>query len=162
MKKELISKGHQFSGISDTEVVALSIAEWGNEAFRKFNGFFALAYVELDKQQLTLARDKLGQKPLYYACNTASVFFGSTENLVPKRHCGNIRNESYVDFITYGFVPSPNTMYSNLFSVNPGSYISFAYDNKKITVTESYIFKPNNDAAVPTFKGLLLYIAISK
>ena len=144
LKKKLISKGHHFVGISDTEVVALSIAEWGNKAFEKFNGFYALAYIDLGNKKLTLARDKLGQKPLYYARNTESVFFGSTETLVPKKHCGNIRNESYVDFITYGFVPSPNTMFRNLFSVKPGSYISFSYRNEKISVTEeTRYWQPN-------------------
>ena len=84
LKSELQSKGYEFKGISDTEVVAISIFHWGNKAFEKFNGFFSIVYFDSKKKTLTLARDRVGQKPLYYSFNHKSVFFGSTENLVPR------------------------------------------------------------------------------
>ncbi len=148
LKVELEFMGYKFNGISDTEVVAVSIYHWGNEAFEKFNGFFSIAYFNLDKRRLTLARDRLGQKPLYYSKNDKSVFFGSTENLVPKQFCGSPRKESLIDFITFGFVPSPKTMFENLFSINPGSFIEFSFINEKVMIEKSqYYWKPiiNNE-----------------
>ena len=53
LKSELLSLGYEFKGISDTEVVAISIYHWGNKAFEKFNGFFAIVYFDKKKKTLT-------------------------------------------------------------------------------------------------------------
>ena len=143
LKTELELMGYKFSGVSDTEVVAVSIYQWGNKAFEKFNGFFSIACFNLNTKRLTLARDRLGQKPLYYSQNDKSVFFGSTENFVPQQFRGSSRRESFIDIITFGFVPSPNTMFENLFSVNPGSFIEFSLVLGKVIVEKSiYYWKP--------------------
>jgi len=132
LKSQLESYGYIFTGVSDTEVVAISIFHWGSDAFKKFNGFFSIASYDVNKRTLTLARDRLGQKPLYYSANQKTVFFGSTENLVPREYCGEIREESLVDFITFGFIPAPNTMFKNLYSVEPGSHITFSIVKEKV------------------------------
>lgn len=133
LRRELIGFGYKFQGVSDTEVVALAIHKWGTRAFIKFNGFFAIATLDKSKNILTLSRDKYGQKPLYYSCSEEYVYFGSTEETIPQRHVGKIRKESYIDFITYGFVPAPNTMFEKLKLLEPSSYISFKYHNNLIT-----------------------------
>ena len=137
LKAELKSLGYEFKGVSDTEVVIISIYHWGNDAFNKFNGFFSVAYFNSDKKSLTLARDRLGQKPLYYLSNGKSVFFGSTESLVPKKYYGRIRKESLIDFITFGFLPAPNTMIENLKSVEPGNFINFSFNKGKVRSGEN-------------------------
>ena len=93
LKRDLESMGYNFKGISDTEVVAVSLYHWGTEAFNKFNGFFSIACFNSDNKRLILARDRLGQKPLYYSKNAKSVFFGSTEKFVPKKFFGSQRRE---------------------------------------------------------------------
>ena len=144
LKLDLELLGYNFNGISDTEVVAVAIYHWGNKAFKKFNGFFSIACFNMDKKSLTLARDRLGQKPLYYSQNSRSVFFGSTENFVPEKFRGNVRKESFVDFITFGFIPAPNTMFKNMFSVMPGSFIEFSFINEKVrTPGSSSYWKPS-------------------
>ena len=144
LKLDLELLGYNFNGISDTEVVAVAIYHWGNKAFEKFNGFFSIACFNMDKKSLTLARDRLGQKPLYYSQNSRSVFFGSTENFVPEKFRGNVRKESFVDFITFGFIPAPNTMFKNMFSVMPGSFIEFSFTNEKVmTRGSSSYWKPS-------------------
>lgn len=140
LKAELKSLGYVFKGVSDTEVVILSIYHWGNDAFSKFNGFFSVAYFNSDKKSLTLARDRLGQKPLYYLSNGQSVFFGSTEALVPKKYYGRIRKESLIDFITFGFLPAPNTMIENLKSVEPGNFINFSFTEGKVMSGETHAY----------------------
>lgn len=144
LKEDLELLGHNFDGVSDTEVVVKSIHQWGKKAFKKFNGFFSIACLNKDEKSLILARDRLGQKPLYYAQNARSVFFGSTENLVPKKFRGNLRKESFIDFITFGFIPAPSTMFQNLFSVMPGSFIEFNYVDDKVIQSESSCYwSPN-------------------
>ena len=137
LTKELVSKGYKFDGISDTEVVAKSIHYWKHLAFKKFNGFFSIAYFDELTNKLILARDRFGQKPMYFATTNSSVCFGSTESFIPREYCGDIRNESIIDFITFGFIPSPNTMFNNLFSVHPGSYIEFSIKNGSVFQSSS-------------------------
>tara|TARA_B100001287_G_scaffold62031_1_gene50132 strand:+ start:36780 stop:38585 length:1806 start_codon:yes stop_codon:yes gene_type:complete len=140
LRAELQSFGYKFAGISDTEVVAYSIFHWGSEAFKKFNGFFAIAYYDNSKKKLILARDRLGQKPLYYAQNSRSVFFGSTENFIPTQFRGKLRQESFIDFLTFGFIPAPNTMFKDVFSLKPGSLIEFTFSNHKVSANSSCDF----------------------
>ena len=152
LKKDLESNGFKFKGVSDTEVVAISLYHWGDVAFEKFNGFFSIACFDSDKKRLLLARDRLGQKPLYYSQNDRSVFFGSTEDLVPRKYCGNRRRESFIDFITFGFVPSPNTMYENLSSLNPGSIVEFSLIKEKVILENSrYYWKPSISNEIQDF-----------
>lgn len=144
LKSELQFHGFKFLGVSDTEVVAISMHHWGNEAFQKFNGFFSIACFNIDNRKLTLARDRLGQKPLYYIQNYDSIFFGSTENILPNKFWGRIRKESFLDFITYGYIPAPRTMFNNILSVKAGSYLEFSLkDNQIIRNHDNYYWKPS-------------------
>ena len=74
LKKELESHGYEFDGVSDTEIVIKSLHHWDIKAFEKFNGFFAIALFNKLTKTLVLARDRLGQKPMYYSNNNRSVF----------------------------------------------------------------------------------------
>lgn len=65
LRSELETLGHTFTTDSDTEVVLLSFAQWGAEAFDRFNGMFGLAIWDAQEQRLTLARDHFGIKPVY-------------------------------------------------------------------------------------------------
>ena len=78
---------------------------------------------------------------MYYLNNGKSVFFGSTENLIPKNFLQSTpRKESFIDFIVFGFIPSPHTMFENLFSVNPGSYVEFSIVEERIISTGSSVY----------------------
>ena len=162
LKLELESLGYQFKGVSDTEIVAVSIFHWGNEAFNKFNGFFAIASFNIDNKTLTLARDRLGQKPLYYASHKQSLYFGSTENMIPSKYRGDIRKESFLDFITFGFIPAPNTMFQNLFSLEPGSYKEFSFSNQKILEHDTvYFWEPKITNEIDDFNEAIEVITTS-
>ena len=75
LREDLELEGYTFKGVSDTEVVAISLYHWGRGAFEKFNGFFSIACFNSDEKRLLLARDRLGQKPLYYSISERSIFF---------------------------------------------------------------------------------------
>jgi asparagine synthase (glutamine-hydrolysing) len=70
LKRELAARGHRFRTDSDTEVLLVAFAEWGEECLGRLNGMFAFAMWDAEERQLTLARDRLGIKPLYYAVAT--------------------------------------------------------------------------------------------
>ena len=152
IKKRLRQRHHELSGVSDTQVVAAALKEWGSSALEYFNGFFAIAFFDHSDNTLLLARDKLGQKPLYFHQNRSNLFFGSTTNLLPVESINEIRNESFTDFVTYGFVPAPYTMYKDVYAVEPGSYLKFGYGNNRVSpIQRSRYWKPTliNDITTP-------------
>ncbi|MBD0326162.1 MAG: asparagine synthetase B, partial [Pyrinomonadaceae bacterium] len=67
LREELLSRGLSFQTDTDTEVLLAAFAEWGADCLPRLNGMFAFAIWDEQKQELTLARDRLGIKPLYYA-----------------------------------------------------------------------------------------------
>ena len=77
IRKELISRGHQFEGHSDTEVVLHSYAHWGSGCVEHFNGIFAFAVLECRRKRLFLARDRIGVKPLFYKLHDGGLLFAS-------------------------------------------------------------------------------------
>ncbi len=77
LRSELESRGHSFRTHSDTEVLLHAYVEWGEECVHHFNGIFAFGLWDEFKQQLLLARDHLGVKPLFYAQRGSAILFGS-------------------------------------------------------------------------------------
>lgn len=82
LRTELMSRGHEFVGHSDTEVLLHAYLEWGTEAFARLNGIFAFAIWEKRERRLTLCRDRLGVKPLFFAPIRNGLTFGSTIDTV--------------------------------------------------------------------------------
>ena len=77
LRRELEKLGHRFLGHSDTEVVLCSYAQWGADCVNRFNGIFAFAVWEKNRKRLFLARDRVGVKPLFYACHGEGLLFAS-------------------------------------------------------------------------------------
>lgn len=77
IRRELQEKGHSFRGHSDTEVLLLAYIEWGKACLQKFNGIFAFALWDEARETLFMARDRLGVKPLFYACRGSAFLFAS-------------------------------------------------------------------------------------
>lgn len=82
LRRELMSRGHEFVGHSDTEVLLHAYLEWKTDAFARLNGIFAFAIWEKRERRLTLCRDRLGVKPLFFAPIRNGLIFGSTIDTV--------------------------------------------------------------------------------
>ena len=67
IKSELVEKGYHFHTNTDTEVIIYAYEEWGENSLQKFNGMYAFAIWDDRKKKLLIARDRLGEKPLYYS-----------------------------------------------------------------------------------------------
>lgn len=135
IKRKLVTKGCSFKSQTDTEVVLQAYKTWGNEAFNKFNGMFAIAIYNIATEELTLVRDKIGKKPLYYYVNGGTLIFGS--ELKPIMACPlfekKIDFDSLNQFFCAKYIVSPYTIFENTYKLEPGSYITF---NKGI-ITDS-------------------------
>ncbi|MBM3230113.1 asparagine synthase (glutamine-hydrolyzing) [Candidatus Pacearchaeota archaeon] len=119
---------HTFVSNSDTEVLIHGYEEWGVELFKRIEGMFALALWDVKKQELLLARDARGKKPLYYTKTTKGLVFAS--ELKAFLHCSfitfAINHQSLVDYMGLRFVPGTNTIFSSIFKLAPGSYLRYS------------------------------------
>lgn len=118
--------GTTFKGRSDTETVVEAIAAKGLvNTLSMLNGMFAFSLWDGKNKKLFLARDRFGQKPLYYGWNNNNFIFAS-ELRALKSHpdfIGNIHKNALLLYFKHGFIPSPFSIYNGIFKLSPGSYL---------------------------------------
>jgi len=120
---ELKAKGHQFESHCDTEVIVHAWEEWGEQCVERFRGMFAFAIWDRNQQTLFLARDRLGIKPLYYSILKSGQLIFSSELKALKVHPDlekEINVQAIEDYFTFGYIPDPKTIYSDVFKLPPG------------------------------------------
>lgn len=129
LRKELERDGIKFySDHSDSEVVLNGLTYYGVSFVERMVGQFSIVFYESISKKIILVRDRLGQKPLFYGNDNSEVVFGSNLISVAKELKKNhIKKESYDDFLNYGVVPSPNTIFKDVFKVKPGEIVSFVF-----------------------------------
>ncbi|HEY7322481.1 MAG TPA: asparagine synthase (glutamine-hydrolyzing), partial [Candidatus Binatia bacterium] len=123
LRAELQSLGHVFRTNSDTEVIIYGYKEWGNDVLQRLNGMFGLAIWDVKKQQLMLARDRLGIKLLYYKISAGQLKFGSEiRTLLANEHGSpSIDPVSLNLFLRYRYTPSPLTLFQGVKKLAPGT-----------------------------------------
>ena len=137
VKKVLESKGHKFYTNTDTEVIVHAYEEYGVECLSKFNGMFAFAIFDSNKNQYFLARDRLGIKPLYYYFKDGKFLFGSEIKsiLVDSSVERLVDRKALYYYVGYDYVPAPDTIFENIAKVPAGHYLVF---DGKSTIVERY------------------------
>ena len=122
LRRELEAAGCGFRSSGDTEVVLRAWERWGEETLVRLNGMFALAVLDLRGRRLFLARDRVGVKPLYYHASGSRFVFGSEIKaiLASGLYQPELDRQALFDYLTYLYVPCPNTMYSGIGQVPPG------------------------------------------
>jgi asparagine synthase (glutamine-hydrolysing) len=122
LRRELEGAGHRFRGTSDTEVMLAAIGEWGlDRALRQFNGMFAFALWDAKERRLDLARDRLGEKPLYYG-RAGRVFLFGSELKALRAHPefgASIDRKALALYLRYGYVPGPHSIFEGIFKLPP-------------------------------------------
>jgi asparagine synthase (glutamine-hydrolysing) len=125
IRSQLEERGWQFRGRSDTEVLLAGVEEWGIEgALRECIGMFAFAIWDRKLVRLILARDRLGEKPLYYGRVGKHVAFASELSAfraVPGFE-PSIDREALVGYLRYGYVPGPRSIFDGIGKLPPGSW----------------------------------------
>ncbi|MEL7559373.1 MULTISPECIES: asparagine synthase (glutamine-hydrolyzing) [Stutzerimonas stutzeri subgroup] len=126
LKAELGGVEISWRGTSDSEVLLEAIERWGMvEALQKATGMFALAVMDRKLNKIYLARDRFGEKPLYYGLMQGSFIFASDLKAL-KIYPGvdfSIDRVSLARYLQYGNVPAPYSIYKNVFKVEPGSVL---------------------------------------
>jgi asparagine synthase (glutamine-hydrolysing) len=126
LKQELQEAGVQFRGHSDTEVMLEGIAHWGiDRTLSKMVGMFAFALWDGLENQLFLARDRAGKKPLYYHQSPGALFFASEHKAFKALPEAGLTydEDSISHYLTFGYVPAPRTSYREVAEVPAGHYL---------------------------------------
>lgn len=121
LRDELRTLGHHFASTCDTEVLLAAYRQWGLDAVEKFNGMFAFAIYDGQARKVLFARDRAGQKPLYYRLSENGMRFASEcKALLAEPGCPRrIDRDALEDYLAYGYVPSPRCMLAGLAKLPP-------------------------------------------
>jgi asparagine synthase (glutamine-hydrolysing) len=123
LKRELARLGASFrTEHSDTEVLLLALAQWGEACLARVRGMFAFGMVDVQEKTLFLARDRLGKKPLYYRATAQELQFASelkaimADPATPRE----IDAVALGQYLMYGYIPAPRTIYRGIAKLPPG------------------------------------------
>jgi asparagine synthase (glutamine-hydrolysing) len=129
-------------GHSDTETLLAAIEAWGvGEALKQCAGMFALALWDREEKRLILARDRLGEKPLYYGWQSdgaeAAFLFGSELKAIAAHPAfrREIDREALTLFARFNYVPAPHSIYAGIAKLPPGSFLTLRSGEKTPAVT---------------------------
>jgi asparagine synthase (glutamine-hydrolysing) len=129
LRAELERCGVRFRGHSDTEVIVEGFAQWGvKSTITRLNGMFAIAAWDAGERQLFLARDRMGEKPLYWAIFDGLVLFGS-ELKALRAHPGwkpSLSRGAIAAFLRHSYVPGPFTIYEDVYKLPPAGFVKIA------------------------------------
>ena len=143
LKKELKgNKSIEFHGESDTEVLLQMYIHYGRKMLSKLNGIFAFAIWDQNKEEIFVARDHFGIKPLYYTQTCQGIAFASelkTLNALEKLD-RSIDLTSVALHLTYLWCPHPNTMYESVKKLEPGQFLIIK--NGNINLTQRFFNNP--------------------
>lgn len=128
LRAELEAEGWRFRSRSDTEVLLAMFERHGPDAFKRLNGMFAAAFFDKRTNQLTLVRDRIGVKPLYYGDTGSDLVFGS-EIKALMQHPGlqrGIDRHALAEYLTFHFPLRNRTIFQGVSLLEPGCYATFA------------------------------------
>ncbi|HAT36451.1 MAG TPA: asparagine synthase (glutamine-hydrolyzing), partial [Rhodospirillaceae bacterium] len=140
LRTELQRLGHSFKTTSDTEVVLKALQEWDTGALERFDGMFAIAWLDRTRDRVILARDRFGIKPLYlYRDEQMTLFASEIKPILAHPNVPRRVDEAVVaEFFAFQMVTPPKTMYERIEQLKPGHFI--AIDAAHGAPIEEHIF----------------------
>lgn len=161
LRRRLEGRGHRFATHGDGESILHLYEDVGTDCFAHLNGMFAIAIWDANRHRLVLARDRIGQKPLYYAVKDDRLVFGSELKAlaVVDGVCREIDPGAIDEFMTYQYIPPPGTIWKGVRQLAPGHFAVF--ENDQLTVQRYWDFDPSverpigREAAIERLRELL-------
>lgn len=124
LRKDLMEKGHVFYTDNDIETIIRGYKQYGGNIFDKVNGMFAIAIYDVHENAFILARDKFGEKPLYYYDDQERFVFASElKSILACEIKKDINIEAFNQYLTFTYIPAPNTIFKNAYKLEPGHYM---------------------------------------
>lgn len=142
LKRQLKEK-YSFQSTSDTEVILAAYLIFGDAFIDKIDGMFAIAILDLRERHLKLYRDRVGIKPLFYHYNDEGIAFASELKAMETASQGQYKRwhfnrTAFFDYLYYGYIPAPKTMYENCYELPPAHCLVYDIDRKKIVSKQEY------------------------
>jgi asparagine synthase (glutamine-hydrolysing) len=136
LRKELAAKGHVFRSRTDTEVILAAYREWGTDCLERLNGMFAFALYDQPRRRLFLARDRAGEKPLFYRVTDGELRFASELKglMVDPSLPRTIDPEALDCYLAFGFVPGSRCILEGVKKLPPAHALVFDLGTGRIRV----------------------------
>jgi asparagine synthase (glutamine-hydrolysing) len=152
LREQLARSGHLFVTQSDTEVVLKSFQVYGEKAFSMLRGMFAIAIWDRERRELTLARDRIGIKPLYLHATNDMLQFGSEVKalIASGLYEAQLNDCAVYPFLNIGYMPGPETFFKGVFKLSPGCYTVYQHDGKSQTSRYWSLPSATNQAELPS------------
>lgn len=127
IRNSLLKKGHQLTTVSDSEILVHLYEDFGNEMFEHLEGMFAFCILDLTKNKCLLARDRFGEKPLYYYYKDQDFAFASEMQALLEypRIQRKLNTQHLESLLRFGYSIHPNTLLHHVYILNPGHYLEF-------------------------------------
>ena len=124
IRDNLKNEGHRFRSNSDTEVLLRAYQQWGRECLQRFIGMFAFTIWDRKKNELFMARDRIGIKPFYYFWDNHTLLFASELKAIKGLLSDNakIDHDALSLYLHYQYIPTPATIFKNVFKLEAGHY----------------------------------------
>lgn len=172
LKEKLRAQGYQFCTTSDTEIMPAAYDYWGEECLNHFDGMFVFALYNSKEKTVFIARDRFGEKPLYYHPVYAErgrfqqiIFASEIKALFAAGVAKNVNGTKMLNYLALGYVQNPikktATFYNNILSLPPGNYLRIIPSAGKIKLHRWYQPKLNtisltDNEATERFKNLFI------
>jgi len=148
LRQELKEKGHHFYTDSDTETLVHLYEEYGEDMLQRINGMFAFCIWDRAKKEMLLARDRMGQKPLYYSISTDAFVFASEAKALLKfpSVSREIDLSSLSKYLTYEYIPAPHTIFRDISKLQPGCCIKYNVLIREININKYWDIPLSDDS----------------
>ena len=167
LRKSLLEEGYFFDSYSDTEVLLISYIAWGVNCIKKFNGIFAFAIYDEEKEQVFLARDQMGVKPLFYSINNKNIIFASEIKAILANPMvkAQIDREGITELFALGPAVVPGkAIYKNILEIAPANCLLISKENIKVWEYWKVTLQENKETVEEAAEHvrLLLFDAIKR
>lgn len=143
IKNELLELGYSFNSKSDSEVILKAYHKWGIKAVDKFIGMFAIAIYDTLAQTVTLIRDRVGVKPLYYYHKDNDFVFASElKPIMQYKNDLEISKDALYEFFQFGYISSGLSIFENCFKLSAGHCGVFDIKNSTFNIKEYWSIIP--------------------
>ena len=150
LRAELMRRHRFSSDHSDTEVLVHGYEEWGPGLVGKLNGMFAFAILDRQRRRLFLARDRFGEKPLYYCRHDRGFAFASELSALALHPAvsGTLSRRALQKYFAYGYIPAPLAALEGCAKLEGGCYLSYDLDDQALAIKRYWRFRIEPDDAL--------------
>lgn len=148
IRSDLEKRGHKFYTSSDTETLVHLYEEYGERMLDKINGMFAFCIWDRKGQEMFLARDRIGEKPLFYSFSKDAFIFASELKAILKYPSTSreIDMLSLSKYLTYEYVPAPNSIFKYIKKLKPGQFMTYKVSSKEVIIKKYWDIPLLDDA----------------